>query len=381
MKIAVVAFEDLNDIKIWASIPYFVIKELRSQKIEVELISNLKPVKSNISEIFRRFYYNKVLKRRQGIYRVERNERPLKIQAKIIEKALAKIQPDFILSFFPYQTAYVETKVPIVIWSDATFKLLNKYYPSYKDFHPESYKQALITEKRAMDNASLLFYSSSWAAESSIKDYQNDVAKVKVVPFGSNLDNHENSNIKSVGKDLTTLNLLFIGFDAERKGLNKAIAVTNALNKQGRETLLTVIGPTDLHGYDTKYLNFLGKLNKDIEADFQRIKKAYEDSHFFVLFPSCEAYGIVFCEAASYGLPSITNNLGGVSEIIKDGINGFKFSPDKNPQEIVKLILDYIHDTEKYLLLRKSCLQDYKDRLNWESSIKKFITDLTSIVS
>ncbi|TSA49979.1 MAG: glycosyltransferase [Sphingobacteriales bacterium] len=38
-----------------------------------------------------------------------------------------------------------------------------------------------------------------------------------------------------------------------------------------------------------------------------------------------ECYGIVFAEASSYGLPSVSTDTGGVSAVVKEGVNVFYF--------------------------------------------------------
>lgn len=378
MKIAVVAFEDLNDIKIWASIPYFIINELRKQGATVSLVGNIKSTKNTGLELAKRFYYNRLLKRSKGIYRTERNNHHLKKKALMIEKELEKIDYDLVLSFFPYQTAFLTISKPIVIWTDATFKLLHQHYPSYKDFHLISYQQSIRIEEMAMENASLLIYCSQWAASSSINDFNNLANKVKVIPFGANLSHENIAQTPSISNS-KPLELLFIGFDAERKGLRKAIIVTNYLNDEGIKANLTVVGPISLMGYDTKNVHLLGRLDKDNLEDVKKLDNAYQNAHFFMLFPSCEAYGIVFCEAASYGLPSVSHNTGGVSEIIKDGINGHKFNQDSSAKAVGDLLLSYINDAEKYDRLRQSCLDDYRDRLNWKASIQQLLKHLEEL--
>jgi hypothetical protein len=44
-------------------------------------------------------------------------------------------------------------------------------------------------ELTAISKASKIVYSSKWAADSAISDYQADADNVVVLPFGANLDN------------------------------------------------------------------------------------------------------------------------------------------------------------------------------------------------
>jgi len=87
-------------------------------------------------------------------------------------------------------------------------------------------------------------------------------------------------------------------------------------------------------------VNFLGKLS------FDEIKKAYHNSHLFIM-PSFysirpdgratgEGFGIVYLEAGASGRGSIGCDKGGQVDYIRDGINGFLVKPDE--ENIAKVI-------------------------------------------
>ena len=48
--------------------------------------------------------------------------------------------------------------------------------------------EAHLLEKRAIEKARLLLYPTRWAADSAIKDYGADPQKVRVIPFGANIE-------------------------------------------------------------------------------------------------------------------------------------------------------------------------------------------------
>jgi len=63
-----------------------------------------------------------------------------------------------------------------------------------------------------------------------------------------------------------------------------------------------------------------------------------KDALVFVLPSIYEPFGMVAAEALATGLPIIVSRVGGLREIVKDGINGFSFNP-KDRQELSKKIL------------------------------------------
>ena len=90
----------------------------------------------------------------------------------------------------------------------------------------------------------MAIFASDWAA-SIAKDYHHiDPGKVKVVPFGANVEH--NNNIQDVSyiedRSKNVCKLLFIGVDWKRKGGDIAFKTAEGLNKKGLKTELTVVG-------------------------------------------------------------------------------------------------------------------------------------------
>jgi len=373
MKLALVAFEDIREVNIWAGIPFFVAEALNKAGIEVCYICSLPQRRYSILETIKRFYYNKIRNKKKGVYRFERNERYLRFNAKLIETKLKELKPDLIISFFPYQVAYLKTPIPIIIWTDATFKLLSRNYSGYSNFCIESYKQAIKVEELAFRKANLLLFSSNWALNSAINEYNIDKSKVRINVFGSN--SYPQFPIQVINeKKFDVCKLLFIGFDPIRKGLNKAIQVCDYLIEKGIAVELKVIGPVQLEDkLKRDYILFWGKLDKSQSEDFKMIQKAYCEAHFLLLPSTNDATPIVFCESSSYGVPIITHDIGGISDIVFNNVNGYLFSLASSVEEMAMVINSAYSDKDRYYDLSRSTLAFYKRKLNWEVSIKNIL--------
>ncbi|MEW5859402.1 MAG: glycosyltransferase, partial [Cyanobacteriota bacterium] len=92
-----------------------------------------------------------------------------------------------------------------------------------------------------------------------------------------------------------------------------------------------------------------------------------------------EAYGNVFCEANSYGVPCISTKVGGIPTVIKDDVNGKLFSITSNIQEYCTYIYDLFSDYGAYKKLALSSFNEYQTRLNWSvtaQSAQKLFMDL-----
>jgi glycosyltransferase involved in cell wall biosynthesis len=137
-------------------------------------------------------------------------------------------------------------------------------------------------------------------------------------------------------------NLLFVGRLEKIKGIEFLIQAIALIIKVVPQTTLTIIGEgshkTDLFNLTKrlhleKYIQFIGWVeNKDLDTYYEKAS--------IVVVPSAdiEVFGLVILEAMSMGRPVIGTNVGGIPEIIDDGINGYLVEP-KNPEQIaVKVI-------------------------------------------
>jgi len=85
-----------------------------------------------------------------------------------------------------------------------------------------------------------------------------------------------------------------------------------------------------------------------------------------LILPSrAEGYGNVLPEANSYGVPCLVTNTGGISTVIKDGLDGQLFSVDADISEYCRFILDLFSDPSKYKELALSSFNEFETRLNW----------------
>lgn len=92
-------------------------------------------------------------------------------------------------------------------------------------------------------------------------------------------------------------------------------------------------GPFDLSSItDTSNFEMLGFLEKD------RLDGFYKDSRFLV-FPSIwyETFGLTIVEAMLHGKPVIASRIGGVPEIVEDGVTGLLFEPG-NAEDLAEKI-------------------------------------------
>jgi glycosyltransferase involved in cell wall biosynthesis len=63
----------------------------------------------------------------------------------------------------------------------------------------------------------------------------------------------------------------------------------------------------------------------------EALSQAYASADMFVFPSALESFGLVIVEAMAAGLPVVASRVGGVLEVIDEGVNGYSFDPGDFP--------------------------------------------------
>ena len=264
------------------------------------------------------------------------------------------------------EIAYLETDIPIVLIEDANFAVLHDYYAQYSNLLKRSLHEVDMLESLALRKAQLALYPSQWAAQATRQHYAVDGQKVHTVSFGANIDHPPSIEVVQRRKKSDRCKLFFIGTDWERKGGEIAFEALLKLEELGIQAELTVCGCIPPDGFSHERMSVIPFLNRRDEAQRRQLESLFETSDFLFLPTRGETYGMVFCEASSFGLPSITTNTGGVSGAVMEGENGYMLPPDARGSEYAELIARIYRDDQRYGELVKSSRAAFESRLNWD---------------
>ncbi|NWF57767.1 MAG: glycosyltransferase family 4 protein [Fischerella sp.] len=387
MKIACVTSHDATTPDGYGVRTYYMTQALKDQCESMEYIGpfSVPKIHSLLFKTKTRFY-NKFSKRR---YSYNRDQLLLKEYARQISKKLSGINVDIVfspVSFASQPIAYLESNLPIVIWTDATFAAALDFYPTLNsnDICKETIRDSIANERNALSRCSLVIYSSEWAAQTALENYQIHPSKVRVVPFGANIHcNRELNDIKTIVelRPSNKCKLLFLGADWYRKGGDIAVQVTKTLNEAGLDTELTVVGCDPLITDEPlpSFVRFLGYISKSTKEGSDKMDKLLSESHFLILPTRADCTPNVIPEANSFGIPCITTNIGGIPTMVRDSVNGKTFSKDVNIEEYCKYIFNLFSDYTQYKKLALSAFNEYQTRLNWSvntQAVKKLMSEL-----
>ena len=377
IKVAYVSQYDYQDVTKHSGLVYYIAQSLERAGILLEPICPL----SIPNEIFfrsKKYFYTRYLNKS---YLLAREPAILKDYAQQVVQKLASSDVEVIFSPNTVPIAYLNSSKPIAIWTDATFAGMVGLYPNFSKLPQWMLKAGHRIEALALQKCKLAIYSSEWAAQTAITYYSIDPQKVKVVPFGANIECHrtpEDIEALITARSKHLCRLIFLGVDWYRKGGDIALEIATQLNQQGLPTQLTVVGCQAPQDIDCpKYVEFLGFINKASEPQRQAIDTLLAESHFLILPTRADCTPIVFCEANSFAVPCLTTTIGGNATIIRSNINGKTFPQSARIADYCAYIKQYFSDYSKYQTLAFSTFNEYQTRLNW-SVAGQTVKDLLS---
>lgn len=283
---------------------------------------------------------------------------------KLIKKQLKQRTCDYIFApVASLELSTVETEIPIIYASDATFKLLNGAYKLNLSEQERIIRNQL--EQSAIDRASKVVYSSDWAAQSAIQDYDAKPEKISVIDYGANLEDIPNQNEIFSRCTNEICKLLFIGRDWERKGGEIAYRTLLALLDQGMDAQLCIIGCTPPKHIQHPNLQIIPYLNKDLPKHQAQLRKIFLKANFFLFPTRADCSPIVVCEANAFGIPVIGSAVGGMPSLIKTGKNGYILDASASEKKYATIISEVFDNRLAYRKLIASSREEYEQRLNW----------------
>lgn len=226
-------------------------------------------------------------------------------------------------------TAFMNLKKPLVI----RFHGSDTYFCHIEN-RPQKKKNFLF-EKWAVKKAQAYIAPTTFAGEKSVQLFKADVNKLKIIPYGLQLEKFVNNN----PDQFTAFNILNIGTIIRKKGLFQLAQMFNEIHKSYPKSTLTLIGSDSADVStgsnstwelvkqtfsSTALLNvtYMGKVSYNQTQDL--IKKAH-----ICVFPSlAETLGMVTIESMALKKAVVNTNIGWAQDLIEHGHDGYMHHPD-----------------------------------------------------
>jgi glycosyltransferase involved in cell wall biosynthesis len=368
LRVAYVTSYDPDDVHAWSGCGVYIRKSLESAGCRISTIGNLKiPLQIKPLLKAKSILYGRI---QNKTYHFDRERAVLRSYAAQVNRALRSVEHDVVFSPSTLPIAFIETKKPVVFWTDATFAGLIDFYPEFQNLCADTRASGNFAEQSALSRCHLAFYSSDWAVQTALQHYAVAAEKLKVLPFGANIECSRTSDdvLQFLAqKRGRVCKLLFAGVAWQRKGGDVAVRAAELLNDRGIKTELHVVGcaaPDPVPEWVIQH----GFVSKKTESGHRKLAQLFSQSHFLILPTRAECFGVVCAEASSFGLPTLTGRVGGMQTTITEGRNGFTISHAEGAQKYCEHIERLWASREAYEDLSLSSFAEFTSRLNWNAS-------------
>lgn len=362
LKIAYLSSADPLDKTAWSGIHFNLFSSLQKHVGDVTALGPWKPD----ALLKRGRWYSFLLRKLTGKrFSYHHSLAVSKAYGKHFSEMLRKEKFDLIFAVAASsELAFLDTNIPIYSLADATFANMVDYYPFYTHLLNKSVKDGNEIGQRALSKSKRIFFPSQWAIDSANQHYKQAPEKMELVKLGANLEEIPLESEVLSFQNEDKCRLLFIGVEWERKGGPIAIETLKELRQKGLDAQLTIIGCDPQ--IDDPNIRIIPFLNKKNVAERKELHSIFSSTDFFILPTKAECFGVVFCEASAFGVPSLASDTGGVNGAVENGRNGFLFPVASNGKVYAEKIMELFLNEEKYLQLRKSSRAMFDEELNWE---------------
>jgi Glycosyltransferase len=380
MRIAFVTSYNSEEIGHWSGLGYYMAKCLEQQGMELIRINCSVPFTPG-QRIKRKLIWLCYRK----IQQPERDHRFLQKMAEEVKRQLQGQDYDLVFAAGSLPVSYLESGKPVVFFTDATYEGLISMYINRRKLCNQSLVQGNRAEANALQNASLVLYTSEWAIRQAVTMYGADAAKMRQLPFGPNLVNNirEQDLNELIARRTASIkkNFLFIGVDWFRKGACIAIDTISKLNEMGIPSTITIVGcRLPKNKRLPSFVEYHPFISKNDARGVQLLAEMYRKAHFFLLPTQADCTPVVFSEAASFGIPVITTNVGGCNSVVLHNETGFCLNKNNFVAEATHVIATLCYNENLYELFCRRAFYHYKNELNWEAIGKKAAAYLQQVL-
>ncbi|MDQ3020519.1 MAG: glycosyltransferase family 4 protein [Bacteroidota bacterium] len=172
------------------------------------------------------------------------------------------------------------------------------------------------------------------------------------------------------------LEIISIGRFHWKKGYHYALDAMKTLIKEGINLNYTIIAqgeiPEEIYFLIDEY-NIKNNINIINGLDYDKLIEKLLSSHIFLLPSVEEGIANVVLEAMTAGVPVITTDCGGMSEVVDDRINGF-IVPVRNPDKIINKVKEFL---ESDLNFRNNIAENAKKTIMKEFTKDKQVKEFS----
>jgi glycosyltransferase involved in cell wall biosynthesis len=204
---------------------------------------------------------------------------------------------------------------PYTQYLDCTLMQTHRYWPAAASHGPRALTHWVSLERDVYERAHHIFTMSEWARTSVIDDYGISPERVTATGAGTNLI----PSPEEVSAPIAPV-ALFVGRDFGRKGGPTLLSAWPAVAREVPDAQLWIVGTREQPRREGQ-ITWHGNVSADALGGL------YRQASVLVLPTMYDMSPHVLREALGYGLPCVSTTVGGIPEIVRDGVDSLLVAP------------------------------------------------------
>ena len=98
----------------------------------------------------------------------------------------------------------------------------------------------------------------------------------------------------------------------------------------------------------------------------------YANADLFVLPSKMEAFGLVLAEAMASGLPVVSTRVGGIPEVVEEGVTGLLVPPN-DPPALAEAIIDLLDDRDRMRAMGVRGRERVREHFTWDKVAERVV--------
>jgi glycogen synthase len=229
----------------------------------------------------------------------------------------------------------LDTRFATVLSLMTSMKTIAAVHPSMPN--PEHINQLIALEKETATRAPYIHAISQAILEKVREEHGVTTPQAHVVPLG--IQDRREQFASQRGAD-GRVNVVLVGRMERRKGIDLFLRAAADLIPQfpqaeftlvGKDTPYTELGTTYREAFAREYRDrpeILGRVKFAGQVSEAELYRHYADADVVCLPSRFESFGLVLVEAMMFGKPVVASAVGGMQEIVREGVNGLLARPE-----------------------------------------------------
>jgi len=234
-------------------------------------------------------------------------------------------------------------------------------------------------EKKAVAHADHRFVVSQYWREALKREYGYD----SIVSYNG-LDIEDFARLPPRRSEAPTV--LFIGGLEPRKGLEYLVHAMELVNDEIPEARLIAVAKTGFRGTDewgwfTTLADRLGIANRvefHESVSQEKMLEFYSECDLMALPSKTEGWGLALMEAMACGKPVVASRVGGVPELVRDGVDGI-LVPSSDVRALAQAIVRLLKDPELRDRMGKAGRKRVKE-FSWDSTARTVLAAYEAVL-